>query len=403
MLLDANPVSRCHLIAGERSGKPVYITPQAKPIYDELYKLAKRNNYWAQVTVKGIQELAAGRLHMNNIFVHPGCARRDGKEEFVVVLPGCKVTAEKLDGDGYKLLHFAPDAHYFSLHSEGMQPGLFRANKTSGVWNAERVNSGAINKKDDYVVVVSDRGYDDPKETAIMAAASASSSPFFGGKIVEQTGFDFHFTPGEKRIGGLRNLKKAIRPLGIEELNGSAILLAKSMASASKQKRIVWVSERGGSAILSQALKILSTQGVEMNDHHLYMIEPTTTTKDAVEIALKIGMTFERNTNKVGFLNAVGNSGQLSVITTRLKGDKDYKFSAACVDFAKQALTIQGGLAAVGTLLAMGGASLSAPAVPAMIAFIAAVAGGTAGGIAAASTVTEQIAPKLHNRIKAHF
>lgn len=44
MLLDANPVSRCHLIAGERSGKPVYITSQAKPIYDELYKLAKRNN-----------------------------------------------------------------------------------------------------------------------------------------------------------------------------------------------------------------------------------------------------------------------------------------------------------------------------------------------------------------------
>jgi hypothetical protein len=189
----------------------------------------------------------------------------------------------------------------------------------------------------------------------------------------------------------------------IEDLNGTALLLAKSMASASKQKGIVWVSERGGSAILSQALKILASQGVDMKSHHLYMIEPTTSTKDAVDSALKMNMTLDRNVTKVGFLNAVGNSGQLGVITTRLKEDRGYKFSMACVDFAKQGITIQGGLAAVGTLLAMGGASMSAPAVPAIITFIAAVTGGTVGGIAAASTVTEQIAPKLHNRIKAHF
>lgn len=401
MLLDAKPVSRCHLIAGERSGKRVYITPQAKPIYDQLYKLAKHNNYWAQVTVKGIQQLAAGRLHMNNIFVHPGCARRDGKEEFVVVLPGCKVTAEKLDGDGYKLLHFSPDANYFNLVSEDTRPGLYRAEYKNTRWQSSHVNDGTVKNRDDYVVVVSNCGYEQTKDVLEVAAPSAANTPFFSGKQVERIGFDYHYTPGDKRIGGLRNLKKALRPLGMEDLNGSALLLAKSMASASKQKGIVWVSERGGSAILSQALKILSTQGVKLKDHHLFMLEPTTSTRDAIESAIKMEMTLERNVAKVGFLNAVGNSGQLGVIKARLKDD-NYTHLMAGIDFVKQGLTIQGGLAAVATLLVAGGASVSAPAVPAILSFIAAVAGGTVGGVAAASTVTEQIAPKLHNRIKAH-
>ncbi|UTA46938.1 hypothetical protein L1F30_12280 [Simiduia sp. 21SJ11W-1] len=402
MLLDANPVSRCHIIAGEKSGKPVYITPQAKTIYDELYKLAKRNNYWAQTTVKGIQELAAGRLHMNNIFVHPGSARRDGKEEFVVVLPGCKVTAEKLDGDGYKLLYFEPDAHYFELLPEDARPGLYRAEHKNRGWLSRPVKDGSVNKRDDYVIVVSDSGHGQTEDAIDAAAASAGATPFFSGKQVERIGFDYHYTPGDKRIGGLRNLRKALRPLDMEDLNGSALLLAKSMASASKQKGIVWVSERGGSAILSQALKILSTQGVKLKDHHLFMLEPTTTTKDAIESAIKLEMKFERNVAKVGFLNVVGNSGQLGAITARLK-DKSYTRKMASVDFVKQGLTIQGGIAAVGTLLAAGGATVSAPAVPAIISFIAAVAGGTVGGVAAASTVTEQIAPKLHHRIKAQL
>ncbi|AFU98519.1 hypothetical protein [Simiduia agarivorans] len=403
MLLDVNPVSRCHVIAGERSGKPVYIPPQAKPIYDELYKLAKRNNYWAQVTVKGIQHLAAGRLHMNNIFVHPGGARRDGKEEFVVVLPGCKVTAEKLDGDGYKLLHFAPDAHYFELLSEDAKPGLYRAENGNAGWDSRPVKNGVIEKRDDYVVVVSDSGYERQSRALEMAANSAKSTPFFSGKQIERIGFDYHFTPGDKQIGGLRNLRKALRPLDMEELNGSALLLANSMASASKQKGIVWVSERGGSAVLSQALKILSTQGIQLKDHHLFMLEPKTSTKQAVESAMKLGMSLERDVTKVGFLNVVGNSGQLGVIRSRYKNDDDYNLLMAGVDFVKQGLTIQGGLAAVATLLAAGGATMSAPAVPAIISFIAAVTGGTVGGVAAASTVTEQVAPRLHHKIKAHL
>jgi hypothetical protein len=69
------------IIAGQHSGKPVKITPAAKPVYDNLVKLARdETNYWAQITVKAINELAAGRLHQSNIFIKPGAVHRDGKE-----------------------------------------------------------------------------------------------------------------------------------------------------------------------------------------------------------------------------------------------------------------------------------------------------------------------------------
>ena len=95
------------IIAGQHSGKPVTIVPTAKPVYDQLAKLARDgNNYWAEITVKAINELAAGRLHQSNIFVKPGAVHRNGTEEFVMILPGCKVTCEKLDADGFRILHF---------------------------------------------------------------------------------------------------------------------------------------------------------------------------------------------------------------------------------------------------------------------------------------------------------
>ncbi|QIL89972.1 hypothetical protein GNX18_09550 [Microbulbifer sp. SH-1] len=77
-MFNYTPASTDKLIAGRHFGKRITITPQAEPIWNELVKLANQGNYWAQMSVNGIKQLAAGRLSQKNIFVKPGPAHRAG-------------------------------------------------------------------------------------------------------------------------------------------------------------------------------------------------------------------------------------------------------------------------------------------------------------------------------------
>ncbi|MDN3638732.1 hypothetical protein QWY82_07925 [Simiduia curdlanivorans] len=404
MLLDDKPLQPSHLIAGSTSGKPVYITPQAKPIYDELYRLAKRNNYWAQVTIKGIQDLAAGRLHKNNIFVHPGSRRRDGREEFVVVLPGCKVTAEKLDTDGYKLLFFEADSNYFDVTKVEQRPSMYSVSKVRDNWAANLSKSGKIRDGEDRVVAIGDSNNSQVSDAIEVAAIAAGSTPSYGGDVINRKGFDYHFTPGVRSLGGLKNLRNALRPTDNMAINDSALMLAKSMYDARNQEGVLWVSERGGSAVLTQALRVLADQGLKLNKHSIFMVEPNTSSDDALKQAHRLQMKLGREVSKVGFLNVVGNQGQPRAIMARLRSEQSYNLTKASVDLVKQGVSIQGGIGAITTLsgymLLAGGISMTGPALPAALAFMGAVASGVLGGISAASSVVEQVAPRLHNQIK---
>lgn len=415
-MLDNTPVHRSplipsqqdSLITGGGAGKPVYITPQAKPIYDELLKLARRNNYWAVTTVRGINELVAGRLNMNNIFVHPGCPKRYGREEFVVVLPGCKVTAEKLENGSYKLLCFEADLNYFDLAENGQKAGLYEVEKDDNVWKLEYKRRGKIKNEKNRLVAISDGGHRSNSRAASNLASVVASAPMSGGSFrVDPDGFDMHYTPSEKRLGGLRNYKKAARPLDYKELNESALLLASTMAGSRDQKGVAWITELGGCAILTQALKILVDQNVVLDGHTMYLYEPTTSPNETIKLAQSVGLKFDRSVNKVGFLNYMGNRDQLELIGNRFKHEKGYGVGKASADVAKQIGTLQGGMAAVGALvgasLATAGVSISGPALPAAIAYLATVAGASVAMLKATSTVAEQVAPKLHSRIKSKF
>ena len=252
------------VIAGQHSGKSVKITPTAKLVYDQLVKLARDgNNYWAEITVKAINELAAGRLHQSNIFVKPGAVHRNGTEEFVMILPGCKVICEKLDADGFKILHFEADIQYGEAIESGGAPGLYTAtHRGNNEWDAELEIHGRIKEEKNRMVAISDSGYKEPARAATVAALRVAEAPFTGGSsMVNDDGFDLHFTPGEKRLGGLRNYRNAIRVNQYTELNESALLLARTMYQAKDIKGVRWVSEEGGSGVLTQAMTILAGQG----------------------------------------------------------------------------------------------------------------------------------------------
>ena len=401
------------VIAGQHSGKPVKITPTAKPVYDQLVKLARDgNNYWAEITVKAINELAAGRLHQSNIFVKPGAVHRNGTEEFVMILPGCKVTCEKLDADGFKILHFEADINYGELIESGKKPGLYKASKVNDIWQAEFRENGLIEHKEDRLVAISDSGYDSPMSAADVAAPRIGEAPHVGGLRVNTKGFDLHFTPGEKCIGGLKNYRNAIRVNQYTELHESALLLARTMYDAKKVEGVTWVSEDGGSGVLTQAMTILASQGVQLPGHVVFMFNPTTSPNTAVKAAHSLGVLLDRKFIKTRPINIVGNRDHLEMNWNRWKSENDRLTALqAGVDAFAYGKSLQGIIMTGATIAAgvagVAGVSLTAPA--ALTTFLTVIGGAVAAGKGAGTVASvgndlvRTLLPKHHDKLKGKF
>jgi len=403
------------VIAGQHAGKPVRITPNAKPVYDQLVKLARDgNNYWAEITVKAINELAAGRLHQSNIFVKPGAVHRDGTEEFVMILPGCKVTCQKLDADGFKILYFEPDIKYGQAIESGKAPGLYTARKTgSDKWITKPNENGYIAPDKHRMVAISDAGYEDPNQAATLAALRIAEAPFTGGSsMVNDDGFDLHFTPGEKRLGGLRNYRNAIRVNQYTELNESALLLARTMYQARDINGVRWISEDGGSGVLTQAMTILAAQGAQLPNHKVFLFNPTTSPNAAIKAAHSLQMKLDRQFNKTRMFNIVGNRDQLEMIAQRWSNKADSLTTLqAGADVLAHGKSLHGIGLTVGTIAAgtaaVAGLGMTAPA--ALTSFLTAVGGAVAVGKIAVgtaklgNTLVEGLLPERHDKLKGKF
>ncbi|WP_369984125.1 hypothetical protein [Thalassolituus sp.] len=401
------------VIAGQHSGKPVKITPTAKPVYDQLVKLAHDgNNYWAEITVKAINELAAGRLHQNNIFVKPGAVHRDGTEEFVMILPGCEVICEKLDADGFKVLCFNPDFKYGELIGSEKKPGLYKASKRNKKWQAAYREDGRIDLKEDRLVAIADSGYDSPSEAATIAAPRIGEAPHVGNLRVSTKGFDLHFTPGEKCIGGLRNYRNAIRVNQYTELHESALLLARTMYEAKEVPGVTWVSEDGGSGVLTQAMTILASQGVQLRSHVVFMFNPTTSPNTAVKAAHNLGVLLDRKFITTRAINIVGNRDHLEMNWNRWRSESDsitaLQAGADAVAYGKslQGMVMTGATIAAG-VAGVAGVSLTTSA--ALTTFLAAIGGAVAAGktvgtvASVGNGLVKNLLPKHHDKLKGKF
>ncbi|MBQ0727710.1 MAG: hypothetical protein KBT77_10220 [Thalassolituus oleivorans] len=410
-MLDTNShkhIRRELIIAGQNSGKPVSITPIAEPIYHEMVKLARGGNYWAGLCVNGVHSLVNGRLHQSNIFVKPGAVLKDGREEFVMILPGCKVTVEKLANDGFKVLYFKADLNYFELQKLGDEPGLYRAEKAGHKWTAEFVKSGKALAKDNRLVAIGDGNHKRYKLAARDIAPRLADSPISGGAtFVDTVGFDFHYTPKLGSLGGLKNYKKAINPNSNTDVHASALLLAKTMYDARKINGVRWVSEFGGSAVLTQAMTILAAQGIKLDKHYVFLYRPTSAPNKALEAAQAVGLKLDRKFSNPHMFDVIGNQGQLSVILKRLKHEKDYTAFKASADLISQGKSIQGLGTTVATVAGGVGLSMAAPAaiLPYLTALgaTAALAGKVIGGAVIGANVVEANLPAFYDRVKSKF
>lgn len=391
-------VSKSEIIAGKHAGKPVHCTPNALPIYRSLQMLAREGNHWARVTVEGIQSLKSGRSHQNNIFVQPNHLAKGGTEEFVLILPGCKVTVEKLPSDEFKILHFSADLNFTELQEEGNKPGLHRADLRNGEWETEYLASGKITKEKDRLVAISDRSPDKPADAADEIAEYLSDVPFSGGGLkVNSNGFDLHYTPGKKKIGRLINLREARKPTEIQTLNESAYLLARTMYEARDIPGIGWISEFGGSAVLTQAMQILADRGIKLKSHTAFLYRPMTSPNQAIKVAQQIGLNLDRKFTLTKPMDYIGNRDQLELIYNRVRSESDsYKLKNAPWDLAAYGTKLQG---ASTTALTIAGISTLGISNPQAVAFITAV-GAVAGLGKLGSSLTDAWLPRLHKKAR---
>ncbi|ROS00176.1 hypothetical protein EDC56_2812 [Sinobacterium caligoides] len=392
------------IIAGENAGKPVYIVPAAKPTYEELVRLSRKGSHWARITVEGLHNLAHGRLNMANIFINP--VTKGGSDEFIAVLPGCKVTIEKMSSDCYKILYFERDENYFT-QEETNAAGLYRVVSEADGWDTRYIKDGRLKSEGPHHVAISDRGYEDASFAAEQAALRIANAPEVSPNQMKTHGFALHYTPGKDKIGGLVHAKTAFNPLNDDVLNASALQLAQTMYDARKIKAVNWVAEFGGSAVLTQAMRILADQGVELKTHTAYLYKPKSRTNVAVKQAMRLNLSINGDFSQSSALDIVGNMDALAVVKTRSQHDDSYRLGHATTAVrkfvAKAGAAGATGLAVAGAGCAAAGVSvpvISAAAIPAAVVFAGALYKAAKGAAGVGVDLLEVAAPETHDKMK---
>lgn len=386
-------------IAGFSGGKRVYVVPAVELPFKRLKEKALDGNHWARLTVYGLTNLASGRIGKDNIFIRPNSMVRNGVEEFFVFLPGCKATVERLPDDSYKVLALTIDPGYSEITSESSSTGIYKARKTEGgAWATTYSEKNKISEGDGPTYVgVCDGRYKNSKDAAEYVANLVNKAPGAGGPFFNS--FDLHYTnsASKQSFGGLKQYKQAINPLSNSDIMGSSIMLANAMYQARDQEKVMWVSEFGGSAILTQAMKILSDKGIKLRSHSAYLYRPNTSTNEAVKYAHSLGLNLDRNFAKTTMFDYVGNRDQISMIYNRYKNEENYKAGNAAFDFVTQVKNVQGLKALAVTGFAAMGVTLATPTIP-VLTQIAGILGVSAGALKIGDSLAENIAPRIYNK-----
>lgn len=370
------------IIAGQHGGVKVYCTPSAHLIYKQLALKSRGENHWAGVIVRSLRGLSSGMINSDDVFVSSDTMHQ-GMQNFLVSLPGCNVAAQRYDNGSYVITSIeAVTGNYAEDQKYSKRPGLHRAEKVAGGWDATFKESGRVESKNDInLVAISDASYDSSSDSAGIVAPRAKSVA----SAVESTGFDLFFTPGEKRIGGLRNYRQSLRAATDKDLNEPAILLASIMKNARQTKNIVWFSDMGGSGVLTRAMAILAKQNVRLEKHKMFLHRPTTRKDEAFRLSQELGMTLDRDFTKSNNLNIneiVGGSS-LGLAFKRKRVDSGYTGIHMAVDIYKG---VMGGNGAWKTVTGLSAAAVSVAAfAPAATVFSAIGAVTLAGKVGTAA------------------
>ncbi|MBU6954842.1 hypothetical protein [Hahella sp. HN01] len=279
-------------------GKLVLAHGSVAVTFNKLLEQAKRGNYWATFIVREIEQLTAGVNNSKQVYTHEKL-RAGGYANYRMVLPGCSATIVCTPSGEYNIYALEVDFDYFQKQEEAKKPGLHFVRKgREDMWtssflsqkevadNGKKmrqpgfVKAQSANKMDWIIAGVADLNHT-PAEAAKEVVTHIAASPYNYPNLSE-LGFNLMFTPGKGSIGGLFHPREAFNATKSERLNESATILADAMIKAQKKRqKVAWISQLGGSGVLTQALKICKDRNVKLNMQAAYLANPTTSSDPA--------------------------------------------------------------------------------------------------------------------------
>lgn len=316
----------------------------------------------------------------NSIYVKPVELRARDIDEFYAILPGIKATVVYKSKGEYQITNLELNDLYFKA-GEDTRPGLYHARRSLASWSSKYDESGEVQKTSNRAIAIADASYIDAHEAANGVSKYVEKAPgVASGHRFETEGFDLHYTARSGSLGGLTRYDA----LKNRETYDSALLLARSMQNAKSVDGANWISAFGGSAVLTQALEILSRQNMKLPGHSIFLHRPRTSSRQAIKLAHQLEMSLDKKASNIGFFDPLGAASNLRVAPGRIKNEKDYYDANSLVSDVLKGSLQSIGIAGAGVGLAV--TTTYATAVPALITLVKAASwttvGTTAAGIA---------------------
>jgi hypothetical protein len=289
------------IIFGKKSGIPVAINTELRPLFDQIDGLAKGGNHWAKLCIQQLSSLTSSHFK-KNVYMHVN-GRLEVFGDYTVILPGCKASFRKNSEGIIHVYALEADLNFDESQKNKEKPGLFKVKKNNGEWKPEYIPDGKIRERKVNVVVVADQR--ERIATSDYLARKAIADTGRPSSDIDTNGYELHFTPGDQSIGGLRHLVQASNAETDSNLHESAVLLAKTMISARVIKDVTWISERGGSGVLTQAMRILKESGADFSStgHRAFFSHIQTNLGNAETLARQLGLVFDSKTHKKDWWN----------------------------------------------------------------------------------------------------
>ncbi len=396
-----------HPVAGFSGGKKIYATQEAFAVLRELrIDAAQKQNFWATTVIRGIDSLTSGPMK-KNVFINPKQIR-GSDESFTVFFPGAAVQVTKNSRDEYCIVGIQQSGEvdglgaYAELYRDGALPGMYSATKKDNDWFAKPKQGQQPSAKE--LVTIADRTYEDPAE-----AARYASDHLGGAKEVNlsdfrsSTGFNLHYTPSDKRIGKLQRYRRAKAPSKDVSIRQSAHELAQTMYNSQDVEGVRWVTEYGGSAIMTEALKQVGDWGGNLEKHTVFLQYPTTSQVDVARQADRVNLAYGRDLSKSGIFSYKP-MDQRALAIYRKNSDSDSNSNItglqSTLDAWKPVGATVGALGVLTSLAGLAGVSLGTAAIsPAVVAIGGTIAKGV-GALAAASKSTELLGRRGHHAVQ---
>ncbi len=368
------------------AGKKITFAPSEKENEKLLKKAAREGFYYPALAIKQLNSLSSGAFGKNNVYIpNANDSRAHTMQELYMYLPGIRATIENRHNTGYVVSLLELSEGYKGIGKGDDKPGIYSVLQTRRGLTTEFRKNGQPKAEDNRYVVICESGY----ENSIDAAKDLTSrlEKVTNADVARDCDYDIMFS------GSNLNGMKAFKPMGITGGYASASILANAMTK-SKNRKVNWASDGGGSVVLTQAMAIAGQQNLKLTNHSARMFQPssdsTTAYRLAQQIGFKLGNNFSTGSSSRGF----GVLGKLANVRTKALrlGNQNDSFSLK-EGGNKLIESGMGGVGIAGASLL--GASLLMTQTPAMMA-----AGTTLGSISAVHLIWTKAKNFAANRRK---